>query len=181
MNILFPFAVPYTNVSNPTSALATLVSDATKDHLSSLVQNRSRRMMLDTLGVGILGFQSDTMKTMIQWADKLHYIQHLPSCFSSISARNCSILWGSSGLKTNPGLAAFLNGISVHSMDFDDTWHPATHPSGPVLPAVLSLAEYMTGSYRPSLEDVLVAYNVGIQTQGLLLHCSHKSKEIPER
>lgn len=66
-------------------------------------------------------------------------------------------------------------------MDFDDTWHPATHPSGPTLPAVLALAESMTGEVAPSMEDVLVAYNVGIQVQGLLLRSAISAKSIPWR
>ena len=100
--------------------------------------------------------------------------------------------WGSEGVNSHviihvagmtapPSIAAYINGVSVHSMDFDDTWYPATHPSGPVLPAVLALAESMTGDYRPSLVDLLVAYNVGIQVQGLLLRCSESAREIPDR
>src|SRR5690554_4535800 len=39
--------------------------------------------------------------------------------------------------------AAFLNGVSSHVLDFDDT-HLETlvHPSGPVLAALLALAQY---------------------------------------
>lgn len=90
-------------------------------------------------------------------------------------------VWGSRGLTASPAMAAFLNGVSVHSMDFDDTWFPATHPSGPVLPAVLALAQAMTGAYQPSSHQVLLAYNVGIQVQGLLLRCSKTAREIPQR
>lgn len=85
------------------------------------------------------------------------------------------------GKTASPPIAAFINGISVHSMDFDDTWDPATHPSGPVLPAVMALAESLTGDYRPTLADMLVAYNVGIQVQGLLLRCSDSARAIPDR
>lgn len=92
-----------------------------------------------------------------------------------------TIIIPNAGMTAPPSIAAYINGVSVHSMDFDDTWNPATHPSGPVLPAVLALAESMTGDYRPTLADLLVAYNVGIQVQGLLLRCSESARAIPDR
>ncbi|MBI4203728.1 MAG: MmgE/PrpD family protein [Betaproteobacteria bacterium] len=44
--------------------------------------------------------------------------------------------------------AALVNGISSHVLDFDDTHARAIHPSAPVLPALLALAEWrgMSGS-----------------------------------
>ena len=38
--------------------------------------------------------------------------------------------------------AALINGISSHVLDFDDTHARAIHPSAPVLPALLALAEW---------------------------------------
>lgn len=38
--------------------------------------------------------------------------------------------------------AALLNGISSHVLDFDDTHAVALHPSAPVLPALLALAQW---------------------------------------
>lgn len=67
----------------------------------------------------------------------------------------------------------------VHSMDFDDTWHPATHPSGAVLPALLALAESLPRP--PSGLDLLLAFNVGIEVQGRLLRFSREAYNIPER
>lgn len=64
-------------------------------------------------------------------------------------------------------------------MDFDDTWHPATHPSGAVLPALLALAESLPR--RPSGLDLLMAFNVGIEVQGRLLRFSKEAYNIPER
>lgn len=64
-------------------------------------------------------------------------------------------------------------------MDFDDTWHPATHPSGAVLPALLALAEALPR--QPSGLDLLLAFNVGIEVQGRLLRFSREVYNIPER
>lgn len=64
-------------------------------------------------------------------------------------------------------------------MDFDDTWHPATHPSGAVLPALLALAETLPS--QPSGLDLLLAFNVGIEVQGRLMRFSKEAYNIPKR
>lgn len=66
-------------------------------------------------------------------------------------------------------------------MDFDDTWHPATHPSGAVLPAVLALSGMMSANSKPSGLDFLLAFNVGIEIQGRLLRFSNEAHNIPKR
>ncbi len=58
--------------------------------------------------------------------------------------------------------AAMLNGISSHVFDFDDTdLSTAVHPSAPVAPALLALAEYrpMSGS------DFVLAMAMGIEAE----------------
>lgn len=66
-------------------------------------------------------------------------------------------------------------------MDFDDTWHPATHPSGAVLPAILALSQMLSHNRRVSGEDLLTAFNVGIEIQGRLMSFSSEAKNIPKR
>src|ERR1700676_4678522 len=60
-----------------------------------------------------------------------------------------AVLIGSSA-KASPRFAAFVNGVSIHADDFDDTqlaiakdrvYGLLTHPTAPVLPPVFSLAE----------------------------------------
>jgi 2-methylcitrate dehydratase PrpD len=64
-------------------------------------------------------------------------------------------------------LAAFANGTAIHADDYDDTRLAAakdrvygllTHPTAPVLPAVLAVAEQDGRSGR----DLLTAYHVGV-------------------
>ncbi|MGH0187265.1 UNVERIFIED_CONTAM: hypothetical protein FKN15_024264 [Acipenser sinensis] len=69
--------------------------------------------------------------------------------------------------------------LQVHSMDFDDTWHPATHPSGAVLPALLAIAQMLPGNARPSGMDLLLAFYVGIEIQGRLMRFSNEAQNIP--
>ena len=56
---------------------------------------------------------------------------------------------------------AFLNGMSSHVLDFDDT-HLKTviHPAGPVAPAILALAEYRPVSGRDALHALVLGAEV---------------------
>ncbi len=69
--------------------------------------------------------------------------------------------------------AALMNGMSSHVLDFDDT-HLATiiHPSGPVAPAILALAERQKVTGR----DFLHAFILGIEVEcriGRAVYPSH--------
>ena len=57
--------------------------------------------------------------------------------------------------------AALINGISSHVLDFDDTQAEAIHPSSPVLPALLALAEWRgaTGA------ELAHAFVVGVEVE----------------
>ncbi|XP_037542518.1 cis-aconitate decarboxylase [Nematolebias whitei] len=135
-------------------------------HLTDGVINRSKRMLLDTLGVGLLGSRTAVFNKALMYSQMFMSEQR-------------SSVWGRSEVTLPPHYAAFVNGIAVHSMDFDDTWHPATHPSGAVLPALLALAETLPS--RPSGLDLLLAFNVGLEVQGRLMRFSKEAYNIPER
>lgn len=66
-------------------------------------------------------------------------------------------------------------------MDFDDTWHPATHPSGAVLPALLAISDMLQKNSKPSGLDFLTAFNVGVEIQGRLMRFSNEANNIPKR
>ncbi|XP_069563086.1 cis-aconitate decarboxylase isoform X2 [Brachyistius frenatus] len=134
--------------------------------LTDGVINRSKRMMLDTLGVGLLGTRTAVFNKALKYSQMF-------------TSDKKSSVWGKSEIILPPHYAAFVNGIAVHSMDFDDTWHPATHPSGAVLPALLALAETLPS--QPSGLDLLLAFNVGIEVQGRLMRFSTEAYNIPER
>lgn len=57
--------------------------------------------------------------------------------------------------------AALINGISSHILDFDDTQAEAIHPSSPVFPALLALAEWRgaTGA------ELAHAFVVGVEVE----------------
>ncbi|XP_012787162.2 cis-aconitate decarboxylase [Sorex araneus] len=125
-------------------------------------------MILDTLGVGILGTSTDVF--------------HKASKYSKIYSSNLSsTVWGRPDLRLPPTYAAFVNGVAIHSMDFDDMWHPATHPSGAILPVLMSLSEALPPSPKFSGLDLLLAFNIGIEVQGRLMHFSKEASDIPKR
>lgn len=128
-------------------------------------------MILDCIGVGTIGSQTKIAKTIREFALETN----------GVNDQCKSVVWGTKGIKMSSPMAAYLNGCSTHTMDFDDTWHPATHPSGPVLPAIMALVDSLPSTFTPSLNDVLVAFNVGIQVQAALLRCSSNARNIPNR
>ncbi|KAG8519313.1 Cis-aconitate decarboxylase, partial [Galemys pyrenaicus] len=151
-----------------TESFAKVIHGLKVEHLTDHVIQRSKRMILDTLGVGILGTSTEVF--------------HKVSEYSKIYSSNISsTVWGRSNFKLPPTYAAFVNGVAIHSMDFDDTWHPATHPSGAVLPVLIALAEDLPSSPKFSGFDLLLAFNVGIEVQGRLMHFSKESSNIPKR
>ncbi|XP_033830337.1 immunoresponsive gene 1, like, partial [Periophthalmus magnuspinnatus] len=152
-----------------TGSFGRFISEVRPVHLSPVVLERSKRMVLDSIGVGLIGTTTDVFELV------LRHCQHLygPDGLSSV--------YGRRGIRLSPTLAAFVNGVATHSMDFDDTWHPATHPSGAVLPAVLALSDTTPDKHKPSGLDLLLAFNVGIEVQGRLMRFSNEAHNIPKR
>ncbi|XP_072288373.1 immunoresponsive gene 1, like [Eucyclogobius newberryi] len=152
-----------------TRSFGKFICEVTPQHLSPVVLDRSKRMVLDSIGVGLIGTSTQVFQLALQ------HCQHMygPDGVSSV--------YGLKGTRLSPTLAAFVNGVATHSMDFDDTWHPATHPSGAVLPAVLALSDMMPVNHKPSGLDFLLAFNVGIEIQGRLMRFSNEAHNIPKR
>ncbi|EPY82788.1 hypothetical protein CB1_000626009 [Camelus ferus] len=151
-----------------TASFAKVIHGLKVGHLTDHVIQRSKRMILDTLGVGLLGTNTEVFH-------KAHEYSKVYT--SSVS----STVWGRPGFGLPPAYAAFVNGVAIHSMDFDDTWYPATHPSGPVLPVLMALSEALPPSPKCSGLDLLLAFNVGIEVQGRLMHFSKEANDIPKR
>lgn len=63
--------------------------------------------------------------------------------------------------QNNMVTAAFVNGISAHAIDFDDTYLPLSHPSCTLVPTGLAVGEYLHLSGR----DVVAAYVIGYEVQ----------------
>lgn len=76
---------------------------------------------------------------------------------------SCSI-WGADRRASAPD-AAFVNGTAAHALDYDDMCFVSlAHPSAPLVPAVVAVAE-LAGASR---QAVLDAYVIGFEVQALL-------------
>jgi 2-methylcitrate dehydratase PrpD len=82
---------------------------------------------------------------------------------ASTASVDCRASVIGNGRLSDPVSAAFHNGIAGHVLDFDDvliTRHQPLHPTAPIAPAVLALAE----SQPVSGQDVLRALILGVET-----------------
>ncbi|XP_027625501.1 cis-aconitate decarboxylase isoform X1 [Tupaia chinensis] len=151
-----------------TESFAKVIHGLKVGHLTDHVIQKSKRMILDTLGVGFLGTSTEVFCKASQYS-KIY------------SSNLSSSVWGQPDFRLPPTYAAFVNGVAIHSMDFDDTWHPATHPSGAVLPVLTALSEAFP--QRPAFSglDLLLAFNIGVEVQGRLMHFSKEANDIPKR
>src|SRR6185295_5360226 len=140
------------NASTP-GAVMTVASDFAErivasryEQLTSAALRYAKIGLLDTLGVGIAG-SSDEAAVIARRV--------------SSTAPGAALVWGTRR-RAEPLDAAFLNGIAANVLDFDDcTDSLGGHPSAPILPALLALAEERSASGR----DVLTAYVAGFETE----------------
>jgi 2-methylcitrate dehydratase PrpD len=108
----------------------------------------AKAAILDTIGVTLAGAADTSTKI----------VEHVLGVGSGTGT---SLVFGSHRRTTSLD-AALINGTAAHALDFDDCSDTmGGHPSAPVLPALLALAEEVDASGR----DVLTAYIAGIETE----------------
>ncbi len=72
-------------------------------------------------------------------------------------------------------IAARINGMAMHVLDFEPMWNPPNHAVSPLLPALLALAEQREAQQGSALGGaVLRALAKGIEAQGRLRLSSHQ-------
>jgi 2-methylcitrate dehydratase PrpD len=131
-----------------TSTLARYVVNAKYEDLPAKVRKEGVRTLLNWVGVAVGGSRSETVD-------------------AAVAALGPFAGPGQAGLlgrreRFDIINAAFVNGISSHIFDYDDT-HLKTiiHPGGPVIPAILALSEYRDVSGK----DLLNALILGVETE----------------
>lgn len=116
-----------------------------------------KKSILDGLGLALAGTKAPTGPLVVK------YLQTDASGGGGHSVLGTAV-------KTSARSAAFANGVSIHAHDFDDTqlasqpdrvYGLLTHPTAPVLPAVVSLTE--AGEH--SGETFMLAYHVGVEVE----------------
>jgi len=139
-----------------TRSVAEFISGTPRASIPSSVRAFGTRSVLDGMGLALAGSVAASGRIVNAYLEDL-------------AAAGPATVIGT-GLTTAPRFAAFANGIAVHADDYDDTqlatkpdrvYGLLTHPTAPVLPAVLAVAE-QTGA---SGADVIDAYLIGTEVE----------------
>lgn len=139
-----------------TAELAQRVSGLRFADLPEDMVERSRQCLLDWLGVAVAGSVEPTARLLV---DELLDLS---------GARDATgVGFGGAGIvgrriRLGAADAALANGTAGHALDYDDVNNAMIgHPSAPVLPAALALAEHLGSSGA----DVLTAFVAGYEAE----------------
>jgi 2-methylcitrate dehydratase PrpD len=131
--------------------LARYVSTESFGRLPEATVDAARRAILDTLGVMLAGSREETA------VRARALIAHRRGSEEAVVAGTT--------LRASIEDAALTNGIAAHALDYDDLNASLSgHPSVPVLPATLALAE----RERASGQALLTAFVVGVEIEAKL-------------
>src|SRR6267142_260826 len=140
-----------------TDYVGKFVSQAKYEDIPGEVVELGKKSILDGLGLALAGSKAQTGSLCRR------YLERIGVCDGQ------STIIGSAR-KTSPRFAAFVNGVSIHADDFDDTqlavakdrvYGLLVHPTVPVLPALLALAERGGVSGR----ELMLAYHLGVEVE----------------
>jgi 2-methylcitrate dehydratase PrpD len=133
------------------AALARFAVRVRWDDIPAAVRHEAKRSLLNFFATALAG-----------WNDPA--LQAAAAVFASFrSGADCSVIGRAS--RTDALHAASLNAMAGNVHDFDDTHMPTIlHPTAPVAPALLALAQ----TRRVSGQDLLAAFVIGVEVEGRL-------------
>jgi len=125
-------------VSSVTQSLAEFIVKSDSAALPAWSVHEAKRTLLNMLAISLSASRSEGAGILLEWAQE------------EGAAERTSVI--GSHLKTSPGNAALVNGFLAHLQDYDDTHFPTIlHPTAPVWPAVLAMAEDLGASGSQAL------------------------------
>ena len=130
-----------------TDTLARFVAETDFPTIPEKVLTNAKMHILDTLGAALVGVTTDTAAIAFDYCKRVGHSDE-------------ATIWGTRQKSSAP-MAAFVNGLLGHAIDFDD-WDAfihAGHPTCMVAAAALSLGEVIGSSGK----DLLKAYALGIE------------------
>jgi len=147
----------FPKASGVTQCVATFVATTGYETIPADVIELGKKSILDGLGLALAGSKAETGEISRRYVESL-----------GISGGQATII--GSNRKTSPRFAAFINGVSIHADDFDDTqlavakdrvYGLLVHPTVPVLPAIFALSEgrEITG------KEFMLAYHLGVEVE----------------
>ena len=140
-----------------TKYVGTFVVQTKYENIPADVIELGKKSILDGLGLALAGSRAESGPISRK------YIEQAGACLGKATVIGTT-------QKTAPQFAALVNGISIHADDFDDTQLAAAkdrvygllmHPTVPVLPAALALAEQHTVSGK----EWMLAYHLGVEVE----------------
>lgn len=130
-----------------TERLARYVLETSYPSFPKEVVHQGKRCFLDLLGVALGGAKQPLSKILVKMV-------------KDFGGQPQATILGH-GLKTNVMNAALVNGAMAHALDYDDTHSGSLgHPSAPVIPAVLAVAEWKGLSGKSALEAFILGFEV---------------------
>lgn len=143
--------------SGLTKYVAEFVLNLKYEDVPADVISLGKKSILDGFGLALAGSMADSGPISRKYAGYFG------------ASREKSTMIGASA-KASPRFAAFVNGVSIHADDFDDTqlaiakdrvYGLLTHPTAPVLAAAFAIAEANNISGR----DLMAAYFAGVEVE----------------
>ena len=147
----------FQKASDVTKYVAEWLVKTNFDSIPTDVVELGRKSILDGLGIALSGSVADTGKLTQRYLNSLNF-----------SGDGATVI--GTPLRVPPRFASFANGVAMHADDYDDTqlavakdrvYGLLTHPTTPVLPPILAIAETEKRSGR----DLILAYHVGVEVE----------------
>ena len=130
--------------------LADHVASTRYESLPPEVIHAFKRALLDYLTCAVAGSRQDESRTLLDY-------------FSEWDKSGEAAVVGSKARLACPN-AAFVNGTSTHSLDFDDgLTRGSVHPAGAVFPSLLAIAEKIGASPQELITAGIAAYDVTLR------------------
>jgi 2-methylcitrate dehydratase PrpD len=152
-----PAAPEFPKAPGLTKSVAEFVVNTKYEAIPADVIELGKKSILDGFGLALAGSAS-TMGPIAR-----QYVQSFGSMESKASVIG-------TGMKSHPRFAAFVNGVSIHADDFDDTQLAAakdriygllTHPTVGVLPPAFAICELTHRSGK----DFMLAYHLAVEVE----------------
>jgi 2-methylcitrate dehydratase PrpD len=148
---------PFPKIDNLTEQVANFVLNTSYESIPADVIELGKKSILDAIGLALYGATDETWKILDE------YLMPFRG-----GGRTTTVIGTNVHLPSR--FAAFANGVAIHAEDFDDTqlsshsdrvYGLLTHPTVPVFPSALAVAELQKSSGK----DLLLAYEIGVEVE----------------
>lgn len=130
--------------------LARFADEVTYEDLPLVVIESIKSRVLDILGICAAAAPLETSRSARQWAE-------FQGGRGQASAAGVTEMLPA-------GLAAFVNGVLAHSLDYDDTHLPSVlHPSASVIPAVLAAGQACGANGRETIRAIAIGLEICVR------------------